>query len=100
MEEVTILITCLISYGICVTLSYGNKEITMKDTITIRLPKNLRRELDLVARRENASKSELIRDALTRYIAVRYFQRLRKRVLPFAEMQGLLTDEDIFRIIS
>jgi predicted transcriptional regulator len=93
-------ITCLISYAKCFTMSYRIKEIKMKDTITIRLPKNLQRELDLVAKRENTSKSGLIRDALARYIAIKHFQQLRKKVLPFAEMQGSLTDEDIFRTIS
>ena len=72
----------------------------MKDTITIRLPKKLRQELDLVAKREKTSRSEIIRNATTRYLAMKNFQQLRKRVLPFAETQGLLTDEDVFEAIS
>ncbi len=72
----------------------------MKDTITIRLPEKLQKELDLVVKTEKSSKSEVIREAITRYLASKRFQQLRKRVLPFAEAQGLITDEDIFNTIS
>ncbi|MFH1703239.1 MAG: ribbon-helix-helix protein, CopG family [Nitrospirota bacterium] len=72
----------------------------MKDTITIRLPKKLQKELEATAKIEKTTKSEIIRDAISRYLAVRRFRQLRKRVLPFAEAQGLLTDEDVFKAIS
>jgi predicted transcriptional regulator len=72
----------------------------MKETITIRLPEKLQKELDLVAKAEKATKSDVIRDAVARYLAVKRFQQLRKKVLPFAEAEGLLTDEDIFKAIS
>lgn len=39
-------------------------------------------------------------DALRRQLALLRFERLRKRTLPFAESQGYLTDEDIFRDVS
>lgn len=72
----------------------------MKDTITIRLPEKLQKELEKVVKEEKTSKSEIIRNAVSRYLAVKRFQQLRKKVLPFAEAQGLLTDEDIFKAIS
>jgi metal-responsive CopG/Arc/MetJ family transcriptional regulator len=72
----------------------------MEDTITIRLPKKLQEELDIVAKTEKTSRSEIIRDAIARYLALKRFQQLRKRVLPFAEAEGLLTDEDVFKTIS
>ena len=72
----------------------------MSDTITIRLPKKLQKELDIVTKGEKASRSEIIREAIARYLAVRRFKQLRKQVLPFAEAEGLLTDEDIFKAVS
>jgi len=72
----------------------------MTDTITIRLPEKLQQELEMVVKVEKTSKSEIIRDAIARYLAIKRFQQLRKQVLPFAEAQGLLTDEDIFKTIS
>lgn len=72
----------------------------MKDTITIRLPEKLQKELDVVTKAEKASKSIIIRDAIARYLAAKRFEQLRKKVLPFAEAQGLLTDEDVFKAVS
>jgi len=72
----------------------------MPETITIRLPEKLQKELDVVTRKEKISRSEVIREALVRYIAIKRFQQLRKQALPFAEAEGLLTDEDIFKAIS
>jgi hypothetical protein len=45
-------------------------------------------------------KSDLIRDALRRQLAITRFERLRSTVAPFAEARGWLTDEDVFRDIS
>jgi predicted transcriptional regulator len=72
----------------------------MKDTITIRLSKKLQNELEIVVKTEKTSKSNIIRDAIARYLAIKRFQQLRKKVLPFAEAEGLLTDEDVFKAIS
>ncbi len=72
----------------------------MKESITIRLPKKTQEELEMVVKVEGISKSEIIRDAITRYLALKRFQQLRRQVLPFAEAQGLLTDEDIFKAVS
>ena len=72
----------------------------MRDTITIRLSEKLRQDLNRVVKAEKTSKSDVIRDAIERYIALKRFQQLRKKVLPFAEAEGLVTDEDVFKAIS
>ena len=72
----------------------------MRDTITIRLSEKLRQDLNRVVKAEKTSKSDVIRDAIERYVALKRFQQLRKKVLPFAEAEGLVTDEDVFRAIS
>ena len=69
-------------------------------TITIRLDETLGRELDQACARTGRTRSDLARDALRRQLALLRFERLRKRVLPFAESQGYLTDEDVFRDVS
>jgi predicted transcriptional regulator len=69
-------------------------------TLTIRLPESLKSQLDEVSREENRPVSDIVRDSLRRYLAVERFRSVRKRVLPFAEAQGLLTDEDIFRTLA
>ncbi|WP_297058529.1 ribbon-helix-helix protein, CopG family [Thermosulfurimonas sp.] len=72
----------------------------MRGLISIRLPEKMQKELESISKIERKSKSEIIREALSQYLAIKKFQQLRKKVLPFAEAEGLLTDEDIFRSIS
>ena len=69
-------------------------------TLTIRLDPKLERALDRVAKDTGLSKSEIAREALRRQVAVARLRKLRKKTLPFAEAQGLLTDEDVFRLLS
>jgi predicted transcriptional regulator len=72
----------------------------MRARLTIRVPKALRKQLEDFCERQNRAASEVVRDSLRRYLAVEQFQALRRKTLPFAEAQGLLTDEDIFRVVS
>lgn len=69
-------------------------------TLTIRLDPKLEKALDRLARTTGKTKSEIARDALKREVAVTRFQELRRKALPFAEAQGLVTDEDVFRAVS
>jgi predicted transcriptional regulator len=73
---------------------------TMSDAISIRLPAGLRRELERLGKRQKRPVSDVAREALNRYVAVERFKALRARTLPLAEAQGLLTDEDVFRLVS
>lgn len=69
-------------------------------TLTIRLPEALKSDLDRLSRNEKKAVSDIVRESLRRYIAVEKFRSIRKKILPFAEAQGLLTDEDVFRALS
>jgi predicted transcriptional regulator len=69
-------------------------------TLTIRLPDDLRSELDKLSRDENKAVSDIVRESLRRYVAVERFRALRRKILPFAEAQGLLTDDDVFEALS
>lgn len=72
----------------------------MKRTLTIRLDQALERELDSLALETGRTRSDLVRDALRRQLGVLRLERLRSTVLPLAEAQGLLTDDDVFSEIS
>lgn len=72
----------------------------MNQTVTIRIPNELKRELHRISREEHIPLSDIVRDSLRKYVARRRFRKLRETVLPFAEAQGYLTDEDIFKEFS
>ena len=68
--------------------------------LTIRLDPELERRVARAARRSGRTRSEFVRDALRRQLAVAQFEDLRRRIMPFAEARGYLTDEDIFLDVS
>jgi metal-responsive CopG/Arc/MetJ family transcriptional regulator len=68
--------------------------------ITVRLGDDLMTILDEVCRRSGQTRSEVMRDALRRHLAVRRFEQLRRRAMPFAQARGYLTDEDVFEAVS
>jgi predicted transcriptional regulator len=68
--------------------------------LTIRLDRDLDRQLARLAKRSGRSRSEVARDALRRQLAVLQFEETRRAVMPFAEARGYLTDEDVFKAIS
>ena len=73
----------------------------MKSSVlTIRLDPKLGRQLAQVAKRTGRSRSEVVRDAVQRQLALAQFQDLRRRIMPLAEARGYLTDEDVFRDVS
>ena len=67
---------------------------------TLRLPVTVKKELEKISREQKVPAGQIVRDAVTRYIAVKQFRNLRKTVLPFAEAQGLITDEDVFESLK
>jgi predicted transcriptional regulator len=70
------------------------------NTLTIRLPDELRDDLQKLSEEQSKPVSDIVRESIRRYVAVEKFRSLRKKALPFAEAQGYLTDEDVFNAIS
>lgn len=70
------------------------------NTLTVRLPNALRSELQDISQEQRKPVSDLVRESIRRYVALERFRALRKRVLPFAEAQGFVMDEDVFKAVS
>lgn len=64
-------------------------------SMTIRLDPKLDRSLTRLAKQLGRSRSDLVRDALRRQFALARFNEARRALLPLAEAQGIVTDEDI-----
>lgn len=90
--------------GRCKRLLGGARRITLHDmkssALTIRLDPELERQLNRMVKRTGRSRSELVRDALRRQLALAQLDDLRRRIMPLAEARGYLTDEDVFRDVS
>jgi predicted transcriptional regulator len=77
-----------------ITLSY------MSTSLTIRLDDQLSQSLDQAATGSGRSRSEVVRDALRRQLAILALDEVREQLIPLAEAHGWLTDEDVFRDLS
>ncbi len=73
---------------------------TKSSSLTIRLDPDLDRLLTRASRRSGRNRSQVAREALRRQLRIIQFERLRQRVMPFAEARGYLTDEDVFAGVS
>ena len=69
-------------------------------TMTIRLPERLRDEVKRLGRAEHKAVSDIVRESRRRHVAVQRFRAARRKILPFADAQGIVTDEDVFRALS
>jgi metal-responsive CopG/Arc/MetJ family transcriptional regulator len=56
------------------------------EVITVRIDRDLKPRLDKLCRNSGLSRSEVIRQALRRHLALQPFEGLRRRVMRFAEV--------------
>lgn len=70
-------------------------------TVTIRVDAKLDRELKRLSRSLGQTKSNIARDALKRQMALLRFRKTRQAVFSEIEAKvGVLTDEDVFAVVS
>jgi metal-responsive CopG/Arc/MetJ family transcriptional regulator len=72
----------------------------MRQTVSISLPDELKGQLDEAAQEEGLSRSDVVRQALSDYLFIRRFRRLRARMVSRAQVQGVFSDEDVFEQVS
>jgi len=72
----------------------------MSQSMTIRIPDDLRKQLLKISKAEGKPVSDIVRESLKRYLTLYEFERLRAKTIPYAEAQGIYTDEDVFKLIS
>ena len=72
----------------------------MSQSMTIRIPDDLRKELDKISRAEGVPVSDIVRASLKKYVVLYEFEKLRAQTIPYAEARGIYTDEDVFKLIS
>jgi metal-responsive CopG/Arc/MetJ family transcriptional regulator len=72
----------------------------MRDSVTISLPKEIRKKLDQVSKQEKVNRSDLVREAVRMYLAKREFREIQQRLILEARSKGIFSEEDVFRIIS
>ena len=68
--------------------------------MSIRLPKDLLSDIKAISREFQMPASEIVREAIRRFVLVHRYNRIRAKAVPRAAALGFLTDEDVFRAVS
>jgi metal-responsive CopG/Arc/MetJ family transcriptional regulator len=69
----------------------------MRSVLSVSVPPELLEKLDEVAEKVGSPRSQLVREAIRRYVLGVRLSDLRSRLRQSAEKQGVFTDEDVFR---
>jgi Arc/MetJ-type ribon-helix-helix transcriptional regulator len=88
------------AFANCRTSSLCYGVLQMRETLTISLPKRLRRDLERMARAEGVTSSEYVRRAIKADLFRRALRAARRELVPQARARGIYTDEDVFKIVS
>jgi len=72
----------------------------MRAVISISLPEKMASELDKAVKETGRTKSEIIKESLRLYLWEERFKKIRKGLSGKARKTGVITDEDVFKIIS
>lgn len=72
----------------------------MRTTLTVSLPKRMRREIGESARALHLTESEFVRRALQDRLWEEAFEASRRQLVPRARARGIYTDEDVFRQVT
>ncbi len=72
----------------------------MRTTLTVSLPKKMRREIGQSARALHLTESEFVRRALQDRLWEESFEASRRKLAPLARARGIYTDEDVFKRVS
>jgi metal-responsive CopG/Arc/MetJ family transcriptional regulator len=67
--------------------------------VSITMPPPLFEQAQALAKAENRTMSELVREALRQYERERFFERARGLMKPAADRLGIKNEEDIVRVI-
>ena len=69
--------------------------MSISKLINVRVPTTIQKELLELSRSEHVPISELVRDSLREFLAVRKFRKLSKEIRVHARKTGFVSDEDI-----
>jgi predicted transcriptional regulator len=92
----------MFSYVLAEYLPIASRCDTMyyMSTLTLRIPDDLKAQLEQLSRQLRRPTSELVRESLRRYIVTEQLKAIRRATVPLAEAQGFLTDDDVFQAVS
>lgn len=71
-----------------------------KGLTSVQLRPKIAKMVATLMTREGMTKTEIINEALRRYVLEKEFQGIREKAIPYAQAKGIYTDEDVERFLG
>lgn len=71
-----------------------------KNLTSVQLRPKIARMVATLMTREGMTKTEIINEALRRFLLEREFQWVREKLVPYAQVKGIYTEEDVNRVLG
>jgi predicted transcriptional regulator len=68
--------------------------------LTLRIDDKLDKQLNELSKATGKSRSDIAREAIKSQVFLTRLEALRAKGVPMAQAQGILTDEDVFALVS
>ena len=71
-----------------------------KGLTSVQLRPKIAKMVAAMMSREGMTKTEIINEALRRFLLEKEFQGIREKLLPYAQAKGIYTEEDVERVLG
>jgi hypothetical protein len=71
-----------------------------KNLASVQLRPKIAKMVAVLMNREGMTKTEIINEALRRFLLEREFQGIREKLIPYAQAKGIYTEEDVDRVFG
>ena len=68
----------------------------MREILSVSIGAKLKKKINTAAKKYKTTKSDIVINAVEKYLASIEFQGVREKLTPYAKKKGYLTDEDIY----
>jgi metal-responsive CopG/Arc/MetJ family transcriptional regulator len=72
----------------------------MRSVLSVSLPEKISSELERFAKRTGRSKSDIVKESVSLYLWEARWRKMQKRFGARAKKAGIVSEEDIFKVIS
>ena len=72
----------------------------MRTVLSISLPQKISSELEAYAKATGRNKSDIVKESISLYLWESRYRNIRKKLSTRAKKSGVVTDEDVFKVVS
>jgi predicted transcriptional regulator len=72
----------------------------MRSVLSVSLPDKMAEELDALAKATGRNKSDIVKESLAIFLWEAKFKQVKNRLVKKAKAAGIVTEEDVFKVVS